>query len=56
MAYDQLAVTQEIPWSSYKADFELLLKEYCSYVIQDKSYTPEQAVEEIKKNAEVIFP
>ena len=56
VAYDQLAVTQEIPWSSYKADFELLLKEYCSYVIQDKSYTPEQAVEEIKKNAEVIFP
>ena len=56
VAYDQLETAQELPWSPYKADFEELLKEYCSYVIQDKTYTPEQAVEEIKMNASVIFP
>jgi sn-glycerol 3-phosphate transport system substrate-binding protein len=56
VAYDQLKIAQELPWSAYKADFEELLKEYCSYVIQDQTYTPEQAVKEMKENAAIIFP
>ncbi len=56
VAYDQLEVAQELPWSGYKADFEELLKEYCSYVIQDQSQTPEEAVEQIKLNSYAIFP
>ena len=36
--------------------FEELLKEYCSYVIQDQSQTPEEAVEQIKLNSYAIFP
>lgn len=56
VAYDQLETAQELPWSPYKADFEELLKEYCSYVIQDKTYTPEEAVAEITENCKIIFP
>lgn len=56
VSYNQLETAQELPWSPYKADFEELLKEYCSYVIQDKTYTPEQAVAEITENAKIIFP
>lgn len=56
VAYDQLFIAQEMPWSKYKSEFEEALRVVCSKLIVDRSITAEQAVEEMKVEASIIFP
>ncbi len=54
--FDQLAIAQELPWSKYKSEFEVVLNTICSELIQDRSITAEQAVAKLKTEASIIFP
>lgn len=56
VAFDQLEIAQELPWSPYKSEFEEVLKVICSELIMDRSITPEQAVKSLQLEASVIFP
>jgi sn-glycerol 3-phosphate transport system substrate-binding protein len=56
VAFDQLAIAQELPWSPYKSEFEEVMTTTCSNLIMDRSITPKQAVENLKREASVIFP
>ncbi len=57
VAYDQLstAVPQEYPYVSYLQDFTIECWDASSLLIQDKSITPEEAVEYVKTNTESLF-
>lgn len=56
VAFDQLSIGQEIPYSEYKSDFETAWRSVCSLLIQDRSITAEEAVEMLKDEASIIFP
>ncbi|HEY8464784.1 MAG TPA: extracellular solute-binding protein, partial [Bacillota bacterium] len=56
VAYDQLAFAQELPWSPYKSEFEEVMINVCSNLIVDRGITAKQAVENLKREAAVIFP
>lgn len=54
--FDQLATAQELPWSKYKSEFEVVLNQVCSELIQDRSITADQAIAKLKAEASIIFP
>jgi sn-glycerol 3-phosphate transport system substrate-binding protein len=56
VAFDQLSIAQEIPYSIYKSQYEEQMTVVCSKLIQDRSISPEQAIEELKAEAAQIFP
>ncbi len=56
VAYDQLDIAQELPWSPYSSEFIEMLKTVCSELILDRSITPEQAVKNLQNEASIIFP
>ena len=56
VAFDQLEIGQEIPYSQYKDDFEKAWRSVCSLLIQDRSITAEEAVQMLKDEASIIFP
>ena len=56
VAFDQLEIAQELPWSPYKSEFEEVLKVVCSELIMDRRITPEEAVKTLQMEASVIFP
>ncbi len=57
VAYDQLAVSrcQEVPHVAFKQDFIRACWDACSMLIQDRSITPEQAVQQIKDTTASFF-
>lgn len=57
VAYDQLSVSrgQEVPHVSFKQDFIRACWDAVSLLIQDRSITPEQAVEQIKTTTAEFF-
>lgn len=55
VAFDQLAIAQELPWSEYNSEFIEQLKVVCSQLIIDRTITPAQAVEALKREASIIF-
>ncbi len=55
VGFDQLEIAQELPFSPYKSEFEEALKVVCSELIMDRSITPEQAVDALKREASIIF-
>ena len=55
VAFDQLEIAQELPWSPYNSEFIEQLKVVCSQLIIDQSITPEQAIEQLKIEAQLIF-
>ncbi len=56
VAYEQLSIGQEIPYSEYKSDFETAWRSACSLLIQDRSIDAEQAVKQLQDEASIIFP
>lgn len=56
VAFDQLDIAQELPWSPYSSEFIEVLKIVCSQLIMDRSITPEEAVKNLQSEASVIFP
>lgn len=56
VAFDQLEIGQEIPYSEYKDDFEKAWRSVCSLLIQDRSITAEEAIQMLKDEASIIFP
>ena len=56
VAFDQLSIAQELPWSPHKSECEEVLKVVCSELIMDRRITAEQAVKTLKLEASVIFP
>jgi sn-glycerol 3-phosphate transport system substrate-binding protein len=56
VAFDQLEIAQELPFSPYKSEFEEAMKVVCSQLIMDRSITPELAVELLQVEASLIFP
>jgi len=57
VAYDQLpnAIPQEYPYVSYLQDFTIQLWDASSLLIQDRSITPEEAVEYVRVNSADLF-
>lgn len=55
IAFDILDRCADSSWCKYQNEYNSYLKEAISYVIQDKSWTPEQAVEYLKEQAETVF-
>ena len=55
VAFDQLAIAQELPWSEYNSEYIEKLKVVCSQLIIDQSITPEEAIEALKREADIIF-
>ncbi len=57
VAYDQLgtAVPQEFPYVPFLQDFTIVCWDASSLLIQDRSLTPQQAVDYIKKNTADLF-
>ena len=57
VAYDQLgtAKPQEFPYVPFLQDFTIVCWDACSLLIQDKSLTPEEAVQYIKDNTADLF-
>lgn len=55
VAFDQLEIAQELPFSPYKSEFEEAMKRVCSQLIMDRSITPEEAVQILKDEASIIF-
>jgi|ADurb_Gel_01_Slu_FD_contig_31_3849321_length_1600_multi_5_in_0_out_0_1 sn-glycerol 3-phosphate transport system substrate-binding protein len=56
VAFDQLAIAQEMPWSAQSSEFIAVMKTVCSELIMDRSITPQQAVKSLEAEAAVIFP
>lgn len=56
VAFDQLEIAQELPWSPYSSEFIEVLKTVCSQLIMDRSISPEEAVKILQSEASVIFP
>ena len=55
VAFEQLEIAQELPYSPYKSEFEEAMKVVCSQLIMDRSITAEEAVQILKDEASVIF-
>ena len=56
VAFDQLSVAQEMPWSPYKSQYEEQMVVICGKLIQDRSISAEQAIDALKAEAKQIFP
>lgn len=55
VAFDQLEIAQELPWSEFNSEFIEKLKVVCSELIIDQSITPEEAIKSLKREASLIF-
>ena len=55
-AFDQLEYCRDANWSLYQSEWNQYLKQAMSYVIQDFSMTPAEAVGYLKEQASIIFP
>lgn len=55
IAYDQLPTAQDLPYSIYRADITNACKSAASMLIQERSITAEEAVQQIADEASVIF-
>ncbi|HPT82830.1 MAG TPA: extracellular solute-binding protein, partial [Limnochordia bacterium] len=55
VAFDQLEIAQEMPWSPHNSEFIEQWKVICSQLIIDRSITPEEAVEQLKIEAQLIY-
>ncbi|MCI8887079.1 MAG: extracellular solute-binding protein [Hungatella sp.] len=55
IAFDILDQCSESSWCVYQNEYESYLKQAASYVIQDFSWTPEEAVEYLKEQAKIVF-
>ena len=56
VAYDQLPTAQDLPFSIYRADITNACKTAASMLIQERSITAEEAVQQIADEASAIFP
>ncbi len=55
VAFEQLEIAQELPFSPYLSEFTEAMKVVCSQLITDRTITPEEAVEILKDEADIIF-
>jgi sn-glycerol 3-phosphate transport system substrate-binding protein len=56
VAFEQLSIAQEIPYSPYKSDVETAWRQVCSLLIQDRSINAEEAVQMLKDEVATILP
>lgn len=55
IAFDVLGDCSESSWCQYQNEFESYMKEAASYVVQDFSWTPEEAVKYLEEQASTVF-
>lgn len=55
IAFDVLSDCSESSWCQQQNEFESYMKEAASYVVQDFSWTPEEAVKYLKEQAKTVF-
>lgn len=55
VAFEQLAIGNELPWCAFKADFEDQLTIVCGELIQSQTITPAEAIAKLKETAEEIY-
>lgn len=55
VAYDQAEFSKQASWSLYQSEWDTYLNQATSYVLQDRSMTPKEAVDYLKKQASIIF-
>lgn len=56
VSYEQLTTASEIAFSTYTSEWSSVVKSEMSALIQDRSITPEDAIEDLKMEAAMIFP
>lgn len=54
-AYDGMQYAESASWSIYQSEWNTYLEQATSYVIQDQTMTPAEAVDYLKKQATIIF-
>ncbi len=55
IAFDILDRCAESSWCKYQNEYDSYLKQAISYVIQDKSWTPEKAIQYLEEQAKTVF-
>lgn len=55
IAFEQLQYTSDSNWSVHQSEYGTYVKQAISYVIQDNSMTPSEAIDYLKEQAKVVF-
>lgn len=55
IAFEQLQYTGDANWSVHQSEYGTYIKQAVSYVVQDGSMTPAEAVEYLKQQAKIVF-
>lgn len=55
VAFEQLQYCRDCNWSTHQSEWDSYVKQAMSYVIQDKSMTPAEAIEYLKEQEQVVF-
>ncbi len=55
VAYEQLQYCGNVNWSKYVNEWNTYLTQAMSYVIQDQSMTPQEAIDYLKEQAKIVF-